>query len=192
MKIAIVSASHRKNSRSLEVAQWVSSALRSEGGGLEPVLFDLSQIEMPFWSEELWDPKSLSSRNWQPYREQLLSCSGVVLISPEWAGMIPPKLTNFLLSCSSQELAYKPSLLVGVSSGISGTYPVAQLRMSGSKNNQMVYLPDHLIVRHVGTEGALERLEPRLKFNLKILKKMAECLAQVREKIDLSAYPYGQ
>ncbi|MBX3020137.1 MAG: NAD(P)H-dependent oxidoreductase [Bdellovibrionales bacterium] len=189
MKIAVISASHRKSSRSKSVATWVTAALTP--ADLETVSFDLAEINLPFWSEDCWNSESVASSQWAPYSEQLKQCDGIVMISPEWAGMIPPKLGNFLLLCSNQELAYKPVLLIGVSAGASGTYPVAQLRMNGSKNNQMIYLPDHLIVRNVGAAEALERLTPRLKFNIEILKTMAHHFRHARETIDLKAYPYG-
>ncbi len=189
MKIAVISASHRKNSRSSQVAKWVATAL--ETLDLQPVGFDLAEIEMPFWNEDFWNRESAAYAQWAPYSQKLEACDGIVLISPEWAGMIPPKLGNFLLLCSNQELAYKPAFLIGVSAGASGTYPVAQLRMNGSKNNQMIYLPDHLIVRNVNADDSTSRLDARLKFNLNVLKAMAHGLCETRKSIDLKAYPFG-
>ena len=51
----------------------------------------------------------------------------MAVVSPEWNGMVPSMLTNFFLLCSNNELAHKPGLLVGVSSGTGGSYPVAEL-----------------------------------------------------------------
>lgn len=189
MKIAIISGSHRKQSKSRLVADWVADQLIK--ADLQPELFDLAEMEMPFWSEELWNSASSESAAWQPQSERLRDCEGVVLISPEWAGMIPPKLGNFLLMCSSQELAYKPTLLIGVSAGVSGTYPIAQLRMNGAKNNQMLILPDHLIVRQAGSAEAFERLQPRLVHNIGVLRTLAGLMKTARQTIDLKAYPYG-
>ena len=47
------------------------------------------------------------------------------------------------------ELGHKPALIVGVSSGPGGSYPVAELRMSSYKNNRLCYIPEHLIIRDV-------------------------------------------
>jgi NAD(P)H-dependent FMN reductase len=189
LKIAIIAASHRPHSKSRQIGDWAAKTLIHND--LEPVTFDLCEIELPFWSEENWNPESSASALWRPYSEQLKQCDGLVLISPEWSGMIPPKLGNFLLMCTSQELAYKPTLLIGVSAGQSGTYPVAQLRMNGSKNNQMLFLPDHLIVRQVGNADATERLQPRLVHNINILKIMAAQMKVARQSIDLKTFPYG-
>jgi hypothetical protein len=63
--------------------------------------------------------------------------------------MVPPALKNFLLLCSNKELAHKPGLIIGVTSGVSGTYPVAELHVSGTKNNHLCWIPDHCIIRKV-------------------------------------------
>jgi hypothetical protein len=58
---------------------------------------------------------------------------------------------NFFLFASSAELGHKPALLVSVSAGISGAYPIARnSRSSSYKNNHICYIPEHLIVRQVG------------------------------------------
>ncbi len=189
MKIAIISASHRQNSRSRQVANWVAESVQQFE--MKPTILDLSELDLPFWNDKFWSKESSDFIQWAPTSDLLRECDGVVMISPEWAGMIPPMLTNFLLLCANQELSYKPSLLIGVSAGASGTYPIAQMRMSGSKNNQMIYLPDHIIVRHASADDALERLVPRLNFNLNILRAMACQMIQLRKSIDLKAYPYG-
>ncbi|MCV5978616.1 NAD(P)H-dependent oxidoreductase, partial [Escherichia coli] len=68
-------------------------------------------------------------------------------MTPEWHGMATPALKNFLLLTTANELAHKPALLVSVSVSINGVYPISELRMTGSKNNHVCFLPDHLIVR---------------------------------------------
>lgn len=202
MKIAVISASHRNLSKSGQAALWVCESLNRHE--LESDLFDLSQIHLDFWSEDLWNKSSSKYDNWRPYSERLKACDGLVVVSPEWAGMTPPKLTNFFLHCSAQELSYKPALLIGISAGMSGTYPIVSLRASSSKNNQMVFLPDHLIIRNANTFFAPKEneekgsvLDPdshhalRLHYNLKILKAMAKDLAAIRSSIDLTRYPFG-
>jgi NAD(P)H-dependent FMN reductase len=63
--------------------------------------------------------------------------------------MTPAHLKNFFLVVDSNRLAYKPALIVGVSSGRGGAYPVAELRVSSYKNTKIHYIPDHLIIRDV-------------------------------------------
>lgn len=202
MNIAIVSASHRKKSRSRMAADWIASHVEELGSKFD--IIDLSEFDLPFWSEDLWDRGSALSQIWKPYSDRLKACDGLVLVSPEWAGMVPPKLTNFLLLCSSHELAYKPTFLIGISAGPSGTYPIAQLRMSSSKNNQMIFMPDHLIIRHAenflnpGPEklkdsklDAESTINKRAKFNVQILLQMARDCSRLRETIDYKQYQYG-
>jgi NAD(P)H-dependent FMN reductase len=202
MKTAIISASHRKKSRSARAAQWIAGAL--EQTDMQYDYFNLAEIELPFWNDDFWNPDSAAMAEWKPYSERLHSCDSLIVVSPEWAGMIPPKLTNFLLLCSRQELSYKPTLLVGISAGPSGTYPIAQLRMSASKNNQMIYLPDHLIVRNAESffapvpeqlkescQDEEGHLNQRLRFNLIVLRTLARDLTHLRSNLNLKKFAYG-
>lgn len=202
MKVAIISGSHRNNSRSFQAAEWANRHL--DNVNCEGDIFDLAKIDMPFWSEAFWNKDSEPSKWWKPYSDRLKSCDAIILISPEWAGMVPPKVTNFLLLCSGQELAYKPTLLIGVSAGMSGTYPIASMRLSASKNNQMMFMPDHIIIRNAKnffepTESAIKEshldpeghLNQRLRYDLDVLSKMATSLKAMRGQLDIQKFPYG-
>ena len=59
--------------------------------------------------------------------------------------MAPAGLKNFFLLAGST-LAHKPAMIVGVSSGRGGRYPIAELRSSSYKNTKVVYVPDHLYI----------------------------------------------
>lgn len=202
MKIGLIVGSHCKNSRSKQAAHWFQNRLPP--GIAEAEIFDLAELDMPFWNENFWSPDSPESNWWTPISERLKSCEAMVIVAPEWAGMMPPKLGNFFLLCGAKELSYKPTLLMSVSSGKGGTYPIAQLRMSASKNNQMIYLPDHLILRDADQffnpkagqeESSFSNLEchinKRLDFNIKILCEMALALKTVREQNNLNLFAYG-
>jgi hypothetical protein len=88
------------------------------------------------------------------------------------------------------ELAHKPALIVTVSSGDGGAYPVAELRMSSYKNNRICYIPEHVIVRNV--ESVLNDNEAdnnpvtdqyfrgRFAYALGILREYAVAMRQVR------------
>ena len=118
----------------------------------------------------------------------------MVVIAPEWNGMACPAIKNFFIYASKAELAHKPGLLVGVSSGIGGGYPISELRASSYKNCRLCYLPEHLIIR--GVEKVLNDVEPaseddqriraRMDYDLDILARYAEALKPVREAIDMS------
>ena len=49
-----------------------------------------------------------------------------------------------------QRPRHEPGLIVTVSAGAGGSYPVTELRISSYKNTRLCYIPDHVIVRNVG------------------------------------------
>jgi NAD(P)H-dependent FMN reductase len=190
MKIAIINGSHRENSQSAKVAAFIEDMLRDKGLCDETWRFDLTGNPLPLWDESIWSGDEEWKKLLNPISEQLASSDGFVVISPEWHGMVPSGLKNFFLMWGRGELAHKPALIVTVSSGIGGTYPVAELRQSSYKNNRICYLPEHLIIRNV--ESVLNKdgendpesdgyYRERTEYALKILKEYAIALKPVRE-----------
>tara|TARA_B100001989_G_scaffold253092_1_gene238040 strand:- start:3653 stop:4261 length:609 start_codon:yes stop_codon:yes gene_type:complete len=201
MNIVIISGSHRQNSQSLKVSNWLAEHLKTKSAKSE--IIDLSGNPIPFWSEEAWNAESDLAKEMSPYLEKIEKADGLILVSPEWHGMVPSGLKNFLLYVSSQHAAHNPSLLVGVSASRGGTYPIAELRMSGYKNNRMVYIPDHLIVsncENVMNDPALDSgekadqyIKNRADYSLNVLLAYAKALKTMRDEHDLlsSDYPFG-
>ena len=191
MKISIISGSHRENSQSLKVAKVIESMLRSSNSCDEEYLFSLSGNPLPLWDQGVWDGEDKWKQLLMPIKEQMATSDGFVVISPEWHGQVPAGLKNFFLLMSKQELGHKPALIVTVSNGEGGAYPVAELRMSSYKNNRLCYIPEHVIIRHVEevlNEDDSEndaRSDPyyrgRLEWALNILCEYAKSLAHVRE-----------
>lgn len=200
MQIAVVSGSHRPQSQSGKVARFIVDRLHALGLG--SFLLDLGRTEIPVWNEDFWS-KGLEDWNptWRDISKHLKASSGLVVVSPEWSGMVPPLLKNFFLLCSHHELSHKPGLIVGVTSGRSGSYPVAELRMSSYKNTKICYLPEHQIIRGVESllNGAVsasvedDETRRRLDYNLELLKVYAKALASVRTEqiVKESPYPFG-
>ncbi len=152
MKIGVICGSHRPNSQSGKVARHIVNTLSDTGLCDDTWLYDLADNPLPLWDEGVWSGTPQWTQLLAPLREQLHSCDGLVVISPEWHGMVPAGLKNFFLMWSAGgELAHKPALIVAVSSADGGSYPVAELRMSSYKNNRLCYLPEHLIIRNVET-----------------------------------------
>ncbi len=190
MKIAIISGSHRLKSQSLKVATHIQETL-DKNTDTETWLFSLEGNPLPLWDEGVWDGEQKWLDILTPIREQLSSCDALVIITPEWHGQVPAGLKNFFLLFGKNELADKPALIVAVSSGIGGSYPVAELRMSSYKNSRICYIPEHVIIREV--ESILNKNEAdndarsdsyireRLQWSLNILKEYAKALKQVRE-----------
>jgi NAD(P)H-dependent FMN reductase len=199
MKIAIISGSHRDNSESERVGRFIKTHLGSLG--VESHLISLANNPIPLWDEEVWSDSPRWSAVWGPISQTLQECSAIVVISPEWAGMVPPALKNFMLLCSTADVAHKPALIVAVSAGLGGSYPVNELRISSYKNNRLLYIPDHVIVRNVGSvlhgdapqdEGDTA-VRKRFDNSLKILIEYGKALSEVRASgvINFKEHPYG-
>jgi NAD(P)H-dependent FMN reductase len=190
MKIAIISGSHREKAESLKVARVIQAYL-DDGICDESWLFSLSGNPLPLWDQGVWDGDPQWKERLTPIREQLASSDGFVVISPEWHGQVPAGLKNFFLLFGKNELGHKPAMIVTVSSGDGGAYPVAELRMSSYKNSRICYIPEHVILRKVekvlnddpadNDERSDSYYRERLQWSLKILKEYAVALKQVRE-----------
>lgn len=199
MKIAIISGSHREQSQSNRVADFLKRAVESENHSAW--VYSLAKNPLPLWDEGVWSGDPKWKEHWGPVAAQLQTSDALVIISPEWAGMVPPGLKNFLLLCSPKEVGHKPALIVSVSSGIGGSYPVAELRVSSYKNNRLVYIPEHVIVRNVeemlvGDAPANDRDEAtrnRLRYGVKVLLEYGRAFASIRESgvIDHKTFPFG-
>jgi len=197
--ITIVSGSHRKNSQSVKVANYLKYQLEESGYKKEIQVIDLAEYEIPFWNEGVWENSQEWQESWAPVEDSLKESEGIVLISPEWAGMVTPKLKNLLLLCSSKIVAHKPALIATVSSGIGGSYSVAELRMTASKNNKMCFIPEHLIIRNCEkilnsnkSKDITEReakLRTRIEYTLGVFIKYCDALKGFN--IDVSEFPYG-
>ncbi|MDP3814895.1 NADPH-dependent FMN reductase [Pseudomonas sp.] len=188
LNIALVAGSGRSNSQSGKVARFIRQRLIRLEHSTEAhsSLIDLGLDPLPLWPAE-------DAGLWEQYRTQLQAADALVIVAPEWNGMACPAIKNFFIYASKAELAHKPALLVGVSAGVGGAYPISELRASSYKNCRLCYLPEHLIVRRVeqvlnGPEAANEddqRLHARLDYDLDILLKYAKALQPVRESIDM-------
>jgi NAD(P)H-dependent FMN reductase len=202
MNIALISGSHRPHSQSRRVADYLSARLHTLVSGTKTAILDLAGNPLPLWDESAWQADSPHAKAWlEGYANSLRAAAGLILISPEWAGMVPPGLKNFLLHLSPAEVAHKPALIVTVSAARGGTHPVNELRISGYKNNKMVYLPEHIIIRDVekmlvGDQPAGkddEYIRNRIDYALLMLLAYAKVLPVVQENCRGTdvIYPFG-
>ena len=189
MKITIISGSHRVNAQSLKVAKFIQKTLEAGLCDEAPIL-SLADNPLPLWDQGVWDGDEKWTDLLTPLREQLASSDGFVVISPEWHGQVPAGLKNLFLLCSKNELGHKPAMIVSVSSGDGGAYPIAELRMSSYKNNRLCYIPEQIIIRHVeqvlndeskeNDERSDSYYRQRITWSLGILKEYVSALALVR------------
>ena len=198
MKSTIVSGSQRANSQSLVVGQYLQKLANSHFSETEVI--DLHSINLPLWNEGVWQG-SAEWEQWKPVAKKLKQSDAYIFISPEWNGMATPALKNFLLLTSAQELSHKPALLVSVSAAMNGVYPISELRMTGSKNNHVCFLPDHLIFRNVSslwndTESGEEEkalhgdFKGRCEYSLQLLASYARALAPIQSDMLTLGKPY--
>ena len=190
MKISIISGSHRDNAQSLKVAKVIQAYL-DDGICDESWLFSLSGNPLPLWDQGVWDGDADWKERLAPIKQQLASSDAFVVISPEWHGQVPAGLKNFFLLFGKNELGHKPAMIVSVSSGDGGAYPVAELRMSSYKNSRICYIPEHVILRKVekvlnddpadNDERSDNYYRERIQWSLNILKQYAVGLKLVRE-----------
>jgi multimeric flavodoxin WrbA len=188
MKFFILSGSHRIEAQSLKVANYIKSVLIREHPGAEAYLYSLSGNPLPLWDEASGGaPDAL----WDPISAELKSADALVIVSPEWSGMATPGVKNFLLNCAADEVGHKPALIATVSATRGGSYPLAELRMSGYKNNRVLWLPEHMIFQHIreilnapdGTPDLTVEdsyLRKRLRYALRLLEEYGKALKQVR------------
>ena len=198
MKLVIISGSQRTESQSAKVAQYLEchADIFDEVSHIE-----LCRYHLPFWDGDEVS-KNDNSSDWQHICEQLSQADGFILITPEWGGMATPILKNFLLMATTAETGHKPALLISVVNGISGAYPIAELRMNALKNNKLVAIPDHLIIRNVEnvlnypSESILEQreinLRARIGYSLAMLHQYCHALTMVRINTLSDRYPNQQ
>lgn len=205
MNLIIISASQREQSQSAKVAQYITET----ASGYEKIVhIELCKYQLPLWDGEQHSKQSPNS-DWSNINDQVRQTDALILITPEWSGMASPLLKNFLLMSSSEDIGHKPALLVSISSGISGAYPIAELRMNAFKNNKLVAIPDHLIIRNVTESlngfGVVQkslsqedkRLRERISFSLHSLWQYGQVLALLRKTqqetpyVNQEQYSYG-
>jgi NAD(P)H-dependent FMN reductase len=199
MKIAIITGSHRRPSESDRVGAFIASRLATKGG-VTPWTFSLGGNPLPLWDESIWAGNEEWKKLWGPTAEELRSSDALVVVSPEWSGMVPAALKNFFLLCSAKEIGHKPGLIVSVSSGLGGSYPVTELRTSSYKNTRLCWIPEHVIVRNVGdmlhgepTDEHDTNLRKRIDYCLDLLIAYGRALGEVRGSgvLDYKSFPFG-
>lgn len=199
-KTFLLSGSHRAEAESLKVTRFVEQAIQRAFPSRETFLYSLSGNPLPLWEE---NEGGVADDLWAEPARHLAEADSLVVVCPEWNGMATSGVKNFLHLAGADLVGHKPGLLISVSASDNGVYPISELRMSGTKNNRLCWLPEHLIVRRVGTmfngaepnpEDKLDAyLRKRLDYCLTLLDAYAKGLSAVREAglVDHETYPNG-
>ena len=198
MKISIISASHRVNSQSKRISILINSNLLKISPKLDTFLLDLAKSALPLWSPDKKNGKGVWGETWNSISKNLESSDGFVLVVPEYGGMATPASKNIFLLCGSGEFSHKPGLIVSVSSGDGGAYPVAELRSSSYKNTHIMWIPENIIIRNVeefnpGSHGKNipDWLDSRIDYALNLLLAYASNMKPLRTIINRKDFGNG-
>ena len=198
MKISIISASHRTNSQSKRISDLLHNTLLNNKSGLEIFSLDLADASLPLWSSDKKNGKGVWGAIWRSISDKLLQSDGFILVVPEYGGMATPAAKNFFLLCGNGELSHKPGLIVSVSSGNGGAYPITELRSSSYKNTHIMWIPENIIIRNVeefnpGNHGdnIPEWLDDRIDYVLKLLLVYASNMKPLRDLINRKDFGNG-
>lgn len=185
MKVLVISASQRQQSQTAKVASVL--AKRAQAHDFEAEHLDLQSLNLPFFNG---DGEVINQHpQWPGIVAQIKAADAFIFATPEWNGMASPMLKNFLLALPGKIAAHKPALLVGVSGGINGVYPIAELRANAFKNNGIVPIPEHLIVRYasdvlndpIPNSESDKMTHQRLELSLTMLAQYAQALQPVQQ-----------
>ena len=181
LRIVLIAGSNRPAAESRRVADYLAGRLQHLGA--ETDLIDLATTPLPLW------PAESADNPWPGMATILRAAQAVVVITPEWHGMACPAVKNLFLYAGRRELAHKPALLVAVSGGQGGAYPIAEMRSSSYKNCRLCYLPEHLIIRQV--ESVMgeatnseddQRIRARADWSLQLLLDYASAMHALHER----------
>lgn len=208
--IAIISGSQRQHSNSIGLSQYLKTHYFSSTEVSECTIIDLSQYHELLHH---YDTQTAHNETLLTQKNELLNvlyqCDAVVIVAPEWGGMLPPALVNLLLLCANGSanglpLGHKPALAIGVSASSGGANAVNLLKSVGAKNTHMSWLALHAIVQNVdrfldtpfdlNADHRTAEIQSRLNIACQSLLIYSNQLKPVRKKlVTLSLqHPFGQ
>ena len=198
MKLSIISTSQQKNSQSKRVSEIFNNLILEIDDKIEIFNLDMFETKIPLWTSEKSEDLSFWEDDLGKISTHLNSSDGFIFVVPEYGGMASPNAKNFFLIFNSGELFHKPGLIVSISSGNGGAYPISELRSSSYKNTHVLWIPENIIIRNVnqfspGKHGAIipEWMDDRIKYSLNLLIKYSEYLKPIQKYINRKDYGNG-
>ncbi len=198
MKISIIAASHRVNSQSKKISDLLKTNLLKINSNLDIFSLDLAKSSLPLWSPEKKKGKGIWGETWNSISSSLNESDGFILVVPEYGGMATPAAKNIFLLCGNGELSHKPGLIVSVSSGNGGAYPISELRSSSYKNTHIMWIPENIIIRNIeefnpGSHGKNipNWLDGRIEYVLNLLLTYASNMKPIRKIINRKDFGNG-
>ena len=168
------------------------------GSDLGVFALDLADVSLPLWSPDKKNSIGIWGKTWNSISDNLNRSDGFILVVPEYGGMATPAAKNIFLLCDNGELAHKPGLIVSVSSGNGGAYPISELRSSSYKNTHIMWIPENIIIRNVeefspGSHGdnIPEWLDERIDYVLKLFLAYTSNMKPLREIVNRKDFGNG-
>ena len=198
MKISIISTSHRKNSESKRISKIFSDLIFELNSSVECFSLDMFELNIPLWTSEKKENSKFWDNKVKQISSELNSSDGFVFVVPEYGGMATPNSKNFFLIFNNGEVFHKPGLIVSISSGNGGAYPISELRSSSYKNSHIMWIPENIIIRNVeqflpGNHGNLIPvwIDDRINYSCNLLLKYAEYLKPIQKFINRKDFANG-
>tara|TARA_B100000242_G_scaffold264484_1_gene212043 strand:- start:30 stop:629 length:600 start_codon:yes stop_codon:yes gene_type:complete len=198
MKLSIISTSHQKNSESKRVADILKKYIYDIDKTIEFYILDMFKSEIPLWTSEKSQNAQFWENSYKKISKELDTSDGFLMVVPEYGGMSAPNSKNFFLLFNNGELFHKPGLIVSISSGNGGAYPISELRSSSYKNSHIMWIPENIIIRNVeqfspGNHGPLipNWMDNRINYTCKLLIKYAEFLKPIQNFINRKDFGNG-
>ena len=204
MNIVIVAGSGRQTSQSIRLAQWIANKFETSETSYN--VLDLYEYRELINYYEHDKPTELNKTKTRML-DIIDKADGVIIVSPEWGGMLPPLLHQFLLlnaygsADNRLPLANKPCSIVGISSSGGGHNPISLIKGYGAKNTHLSWLSEHVVINNVDifidsptNHVHYEELLSRLHIMCEVQSIYAQQLKPVRSKLNVlsSKHPFGQ
>ena len=198
MKISIISTSHRKNSQSKRISNIFKNFILEIYNSTECFNLDMFDSKIPAWTSDKKENVNFWDRKLKKISSELTASDGFIFVVPEYGGMATPNSKNFFLVFNNGELFHKPGLIVSISSGNGGAYPISELRSSSYKNSHIMWIPENIIIRNVeqfspGKHGELipPWIDDRIKYSCDLLLKYSEYLKPIQKYINRKDFSNG-
>ena len=198
MKISIISTSHREKSESKRISNIMKSLILEIDKDVDCLILDMYRANIPLWTSEKSGDIEFWENDFKKISSELTSSDGFIFVVPEYGGMATPNSKNFFVVFNNGEVYHKPGLIVSISSGNGGAYPISELRSSSYKNSHINWIPENVIIRNVdkfilGSSSELipNWLENRIKYSCTLLLKYSEYLRPIQKLINRKDFGNG-
>ena len=198
MKISIISTSHREKSESHRISKIIKQVISKIDSSIKCFYLNMYDKKIPLWGGEKKNNLKFWNVEFGNISTSLSSSDGFIIVVPEYGGMATPNAKNFFLLFNNGELFHKPGLIISISSGNGGAYPISELRSSSYKNSHILWIPENVIIRNVeqflpGDHGDLipNWLDKRIEYSCNLLIKYAGYLKPIQKVINRKDFGNG-